>query len=395
MTTPAELPWQQEIVKALVTHQGYTLLKDEDYDVRRAVVPSAFLAFIQRTQPVLLTRHSADALVAGLANALDRPDLHVPTERQLDLPSVLDVWRKGFRLGDDTVRVAYWRPRDAVDPRLMGAYEANGLGVIQELHYDTQAGAEGNRLDLVLFVNGIPVVTVELKNQFTGQGTGNAVEQYRCDRSPVAPVFRFPHRAIVHLAVDRENARMATRLRGKDTFFLPFNRGKDGGSGNPPLTTIHGEKSSTAYLWDDFDQIDDRPGMAGTRRIRAAWSRDRLFDILQSYATLEEPDLTGAERALAPLEKAQRATLIFPRYHQYDAIDDMLAHTAEHGVGHRYLIKHSTGSGKSYTMAWLAHQLGALHRDSGQHKVFGTVVIVTDRLQLDSQLRELVRVRPA
>lgn len=393
MTTPAELAWQQEIVHALKTHQDFTVLADDDYDRSKALVPRVFLDFIEKTQSELLTRHSKSALVDGLEKALDRPDLHVPVpdDKKLRLPSVLDVWRNGYRLGDDIVHVAFWRPRDAVDPEMVEKYKANRFGVIQELHYDNQPGAEGNRLDLALFINGIPVVTVELKNQFTGQGTDNAEWQYRCDRSPNAPIFKFPHRAIVHFAVDRENARMATRLHGLATFFLPFNRGRDGGRGNPPLVTDHGEKSSTAYLWDDFVQTDGRPGVPPSRQIRAAWSRDRLLDILQSYATLEEPDLTDAQKqALSPLEKARKATLIFPRYHQYDAIDDMLGHTVQHGVGHPYLVKHSTGSGKSYTMAWLAHQLGALYRAGGKQKVYGTVIIVTDRLQLDSQLRDLV-----
>ena len=220
---------------------------------------------------------------------------------------------------------------------------------------------------MVLFLNGMPVVTIELKNQFTGQGAFQAISQYRTDRDSSAPIFQFSRRTVVHFAVDKMNAWMTTRLDGPRTRFLPFDQGKEDGSrGNPPIEGTH----STAYLW------------------RETWSRDTLLDILESYATIEHPDETEENRTWSERRKREAGILIFPRYHQLDCVRYLLQGVTENGPGHHFLIQHSTGSGKSYTMAWLAHSLSNFFRSGA--RAFGSVLVVTDRVQLDRQLRELV-----
>lgn len=222
-----------------------------------------------------------------------------------------------------------------------------------------------NSIDIVLFVNGIPVVSMELKCQFTGQDTANAIQQYKFDRATKDTIFAFKERVLVHFAVDLTRVYMTTRLEGDRTYFLPFNQGSNGagrvgGAGNP----INPDGYDTEYLWKDV------------------LYKDRLLEILQKYLHLEvEKDKKTGEII------SER--MIFPRYHQLDVVTKILADVKENGSGHNYLVQHSAGSGKSNSIAWLAHRLAGLH-DANDEKIFQSVIIVTDRRVLDSQLQDTV-----
>jgi type I restriction enzyme R subunit len=215
-------------------------------------------------------------------------------------------------------------------------------------------------VDLCLFLDGLPIFTAELKNPLDGQDVQDAVRQYRTDRSPKEPLFRFG-RCLAHFAVDPELVYMTTHLQGTTTGFLPFNWGRDGGAGNPPSRT----NFATAYLWEDV------------------WSKDSVLNLIQHFIhVVEEEDDKG--------KKTGKKKLIFPRYHQLDSVRRLIDHARVNGTGHQYLIQHSAGSGKSNSIAWLAHQLSILH-DSGDKRVFDSIIVISDRRVLDDQLQRTVR----
>ena len=217
---------------------------------------------------------------------------------------------------------------------------------------------------MVLSVNGIPVVTLELKNPLSGQTAANAIHQYRHDRDPREPIFQFSKRTLVHFAVDTEEAHMTTRLAGTSTHFLPFNRGHQGGAGNEP--DKKGRNYKTAYLWEEV------------------LSRDSLLDLLARFLHLD-----SEERVTDEGKKVRKETMIFPRYHQLQAVRWMVAAASAEGVGHNYLVEHSAGSGKSNTIGWLAHRLSSLHNDRDE-RIFDSVVVITDRVVLDRQLQNTI-----
>ncbi|MFP4601212.1 MAG: type I restriction endonuclease subunit R, partial [Persicimonas sp.] len=279
--------------------------------------------------------------------------------KSLRKQGVLDVLRRGFRFYGQPIRLAYFRPAHGLNPDVLEKYRKNRLTVVRQLRYDPK---NDNSLDLVLFLNGIPVVTAELKAETAGQTVENAKWQYRKDRDPQAPIFRFKVRAIVHFAVDADEAWMATRLAWGDTNFLPFNKGHRGGGGNPPVENKH----RTHYLWEEV------------------WERHRLLEIIGRYVNLQVEERRGSDGKMR-----RKETMIFPRYHQLDCVRKLVGATEVHGPGKNYLVQHSTGSGKSMSIAWLTHQLQSLHDDE-DNKIFDSVVVVTDRLVLDKQLQDTI-----
>ncbi len=253
--------------------------------------------------------------------------------------------------------LAAFKPASGVNPFLVRLFESNILSVINQLRYSAK---NENAIDVGLFVNGLPVATLELKNTLTGQNFRHAERQYRHDRAPAnEPLLTFKRGALVHFAVDQDNVSMTTRLQNGKTRFLPFNRGHDGGAGNPD---IEGELR-VAYLWADQPEG------------RAIFSRDILLDIIGRFLHV---DGTNGKEAL-----------IFPRFHQIDAVLKMLAHARVNGSGNNYLIHHSAGSGKSNTIAWTAHRLVTLH-DLSDQPIFDTAIVVTDRVVLDRQLQNTI-----
>jgi type I restriction enzyme, R subunit len=267
------------------------------------------------------------------------------------------VLRNGLRTDGCTFRLAYFRPVSGLNPDLQKLYEANMFSVARQLHY---SGKTGHSLDLALFLNGLPLFTAELKEEFTGQNVRDAIRQYQQDRDPAEPLFLFG-RCLAHFAVDPDLVYVTTRLEGPRTRFLPFNLGRNGGAGNPPSW----EGFATAYLWERI------------------LSRDSVLNLLQQFIhVVEEEDEAG--------RKTGKKDLLFPRYHQLDAVRRLVEDARARGPGRYTLIQHSAGSGKSNSIAWLAHQLSVLH-DAEDRRVFDTIIVVTDRRVLDRQLQQTVR----
>ncbi|WP_308124548.1 type I restriction endonuclease subunit R [Maritalea mobilis] len=348
-----EKVFEAHIVACLTGDQGY-IERDcpSHYDVAHALDTELLFRFLKVTQPdawqVLEDHYSAQA-EAEVLKRLDKALKDNPTHV---------VLREGIKLVPN-IRFAlcFFKPASNLNPDLTRLYEANILSVMRQVAYSAK---NKNAIDLVTFVNGIPVATLEVKNLLTGQNVKHAEKQYRKDRSPAGePLLTFKRGAIVHFAVDQDNVSMTTRLMNGKTRFLPFNRGRDGGAGNPD---VPGE-NRVAYLYKDLPDG------------RAVFSREVLLDLIGRFIHLERGN--GKE------------VLIFPRFQQLDAVRKVLADARSKGAGQNYLIQHSAGSGKSNTIAWTAHQIINLH-DENDQPLFDTAIIVTDRLVLDRQLQNTI-----
>ncbi|HEV2773289.1 MAG TPA: DEAD/DEAH box helicase family protein [Thermoleophilaceae bacterium] len=287
--------------------------------------------------------------------------------RRIDDLGTLHVLRRGVTdLGVD-FRLAYFKPEHGLTPELVAGYAANRCTVVRQLAYSERE--PDKTLELVLLVNGIPTATAELKNPLTGQNVEHAKYQYRHDRAPSEPIFA--RRAPVHFAVDPSLVFLTTRLQGEETVFLPFNQGSEGpgepgGAGNRPAV---GNRHATAYLWEEV------------------WNRDAWLELLHRFIHIEPsaPRRGGGRRGK---EQATSGNPIFPRFQQWDAVRRLVADARRHGAGRNYLVQHSAGSGKSNTIAWLAHRLAGLHADD--RKVFDKVIVITDRVVLDRQLQATI-----
>jgi type I restriction enzyme R subunit len=292
-----------------------------------------------------------------LTAALDKPLEHGG--------GTLNILRNGVQyIGGGRLKIAQFRPETSLNATTNEQYAAMRVRVMRQVHFST---ADQRSIDLVFFVNGLPVATVELKTDFT-QSLDEAINQYRKKRHPLTngrpePLLSFGHRALVHFAVSNDLAAMTTRLEGEKTHFLPFNTGHDGGAGNPPG---EGGRSATAYLWE------------------RVWEKDTWLNIIGRLMIVE----TKEEWDVATGTSVRRTSMLFPRFHQ-EAVTNIVAAVREEGVGHRYLIEHSAGSGKTNTIAWTAHRLARLHVND--EKVFDSVIVVVDRTVLDGQLQEAIR----
>ena len=351
-----EKRFEQDIEEYLVTEGGYQKGDPRAFDREKALDVGAFLQFVRTSQP------KAWARFEKIYGADSERQLVERFCREVKMAGLLKVLRQGFTDRGIKFRAVFWKPETTINETTQAQYAANILHCTRQLHYSLH---NENSIDMVLFVNGIPVVSMELKCQFTGQDTANAIEQYKLDRASKDPIFAFGQRVLVHFAVDLSNVFMTTRLEGEDTYFLPFNQGsngagKVGGKGNP----VNPDGYDTAYLW------------------QTVLCKDRLLEILHKYMHLQvdRDPKTGAV-------KSER--MIFPRYHQLDVVTKLLADVRARGAGHNYLIQHSAGSGKSNSIAWLAYRLASLHNDRDE-KIFQSVIIVTDRRVLDSQLQNTV-----
>lgn len=354
MKPTSEAAFETAIESALLAN-GYARLDAKGFDRECAIFPDEALAFIRATQGKVWEKLQALHGEQTEARVLES------LCKWLDTHGALATLRHGFKCYGRTLRIAFFRPAHGLNPELEARYQANRLGLTRQLQYSPKSQKS---LDVVLSVNGIPVVTLELKNPLSGQTAANAIHQYRHDRGPHEPIFLFAKRALVHFAVDTEEAHMTTRLAGSSTHFLPFNRGMDGGAGNPP--DAQGRNYKTAYLWEEV------------------LARDSLLDLLARFLHLSVEEKTTYEG-----KKVRKESLIFPRYQQLQAVRQLVAAAAHEGVGHNYLIEHSAGSGKSNTIAWLAHRLSSLH-DERDERVFDSVVVITDRVVLDRQLQNTI-----
>jgi type I restriction enzyme R subunit len=345
----------ETLIEAHLLGHGYMSIPPARFDRELAIFPETVLGFIRETQPKEWAK--LEALHGDKTGEQVLGDLC----KWMDGNGSLATLRHGFKCYGRTLRLAFFRAAHELNAELEERYAANRLGLTRQLHYSARSEKS---LDVTLSLNGIPVVTVELKNPLTGQTVEDACRQYRHDRDPHEPVFDFKRRTLVHFAVDTESVRMTTRLAGNATHFLPFDKGCEGGAGNPPDPA--GRTYRTAYLWEEVLQ------------------RDSLLDLLARYVHLqveEKRDDRG--------RKTKVETMISPRYHQLQAVR-MLADAARaQGVGHNYLVDHSAGSGKSNTIGWLAHRLASLH-DVRNQRVFDSVIVVTDRIVLDKQLQDTI-----
>ena len=351
-----EKRFEQDIEEYLTTEGGYQKGSPKTFDREKALDVGTFVSFIRTSQPKAWERFEKIYGADSERQIVER------FCREVKMAGLLKVLRQGFTDRGIKFRAVFWKPETKINETTQAQYAANILHCTRQLHYSLH---NENSIDIVLFVNGIPVVSMELKCQFTGQDTANAIEQYKLDRASKDPIFEFGKRILVHFAVDLSNVYMTTRLEGEKTYFLPFNQGsngagKVGGKGNP----INPDGYDTAYLWE------------------SVLCKDRLLEILHKYMHLQvnRDDKTGAVTS---------ERMIFPRYHQLDVVTKLLADVRARGAGHNYLIQHSAGSGKSNSIAWLAYRLSSLHNDHDE-KIFQSVIIVTDRRVLDSQLQNTV-----
>ena len=354
MTSTSEAAFETVISDTLLD-QGYEAIESVAFDRERAIFPTVVLDFIQKTQP-----DQWDRLEALHGNKTGERVLH-DLCKWMDTYGSLATFRHGFKCYGRTLRVAFFKAAHGLNIDLEARYAANRLGLTRQLYFSPKSELA---LDVTLSVNGVPVATLELKNPFTGQTAEDAMRQYRKDRDPRERIFDFKKRTLVHFAVDTEVIYMTTRLAGATTHFLPFNQGHDEGAGNPP--DPQGRTYRTAYLWDEVLQ------------------RDSLLDLLARFLHLQTDEWITEEG-----KKRKKETSIFPRYHQLQAVRQLVREAATEGSGYNYLIEHSAGSGKSNTIAWLTHRLSSLHNVDDE-RVFDSVVVVTDRRVLDKQLQDTI-----
>lgn len=344
---------QDHLIAQLVSGQGYEFRDPKtDYDRALAMDKALVLRFVGCTQP------AEWAKLEGHYSTSAEETFFKQLDKALKDRGLLDVLRQGIKIVPGIkFALCYLRPASALEPKRVAEYEANILSVMKEVEYSER---HSNRLDVALFLNGLSVATLEAKNLLTGSNFRHAEKQYRKDRSPAGePLLTFKRGALVHFALDEDNVSMTTRLQNGRTHFLPFNRGRDGGAGNPD---VEGE-FRVAYLYQSGDWGN------------AIFSRPVLLDIIGRFMHL---DASGKEDIL-----------LFPRFQQLDAVRKLMSHAQALGTGQNYLIQHSAGSGKSNTIGWLAHHAINLH-DAKDKAVFNTAIIVTDRIVLDRQLQSTV-----
>ncbi|MEV4900097.1 type I restriction endonuclease [Citricoccus sp. NPDC055426] len=360
-----EKPLQRQIAEHLEQHGWLHSPTSAGFDKQRALYPEDLLGWLQDTDPEnyakIVPPNADDATRAkGERRILDR------VVKQLEIGETqgggtLNTLRKGFHLpGAKKFNLMQMPPADHRNPNLITRYGQNRLRVVQEVVYSTK---KADRIDLVLFLNGLPMATIELKTHYT-QTLQDAITQYKVDRTPQGePLLTAGRGALVHFAATEAEVVMTTKLQGAETFFLPFNQGHQNGAGNPPNPAGY----STAYFWE---QILDR---------------DTWLTILSKFI------YTNHEKQTDPLtgKVTEKTQIRFPRYHQWRAVSKLTAAARADGPGHKYLIQHSAGSGKTDSIAWSAHRLSTLHTPDG-HKVFDTVIVIADRQVLDRQLQDAV-----
>lgn len=354
MSNYKEIAFEDFIEQQLTGLHGYrTRNARTDYDKKRAIDGGLVLEFLRESQ--------GDKL-AGLVERFGEdaePKLLARLDDEITVRGVLDVLRNGFEDRGVKFDMAYFQSDASFNAEIERLYESNILSVIRQLKYSEK---NENSIDMVLFVNGLPIFTVELKNQMSGQDAQNSISQYKTDRDPREKLLS-NMRCLVHFAVDTDLVYMTTKLTRHATRFLPFNMGNRDGAGNP----INPDGHRTHYMWNDI------------------WTRESVMEIIGKFMTTIAKE-TENKYGKTVVEKSY----IFPRYHQRGAVRKIIADSRVRGAGNNYLIQHSAGSGKSNTIAWTAHRLSELYDESGEGKVFDSIIIITDRRALDKQLRETV-----
>ena len=346
----SEYAFEEHIEAVLLDTHGYFPAKQEDYDKALCLRPETVISFIRATQ----TKKWADYCeLIGDKDQATR-NLLKRIKEVVDKEGTLHALRKGFDIiGGGHFDLCYFEPTNPVAEESRRLYQENLLHVQRQVYF---SDVDGKSLDMVIFLNGLPIFTIELKNQISGQNVGHAMKQYRETRDPKEPLFRFK-RCLAHFAVDNDLVYVATELAGPKTLFLPFNQGNDGGAGNPPCKVGY----ATSYLWQEV------------------WQKPRILDLIQRFIRVVDVlDDKG--------KKTDKQRQIFPRFHQLGCVRELCADAQQHGAGRRYLNQHSAGSGKTNCIAWLANSLATLHTKAGQ-PVFSSVIVISDRRVIDRQLQ--------
>ena len=348
-TNTKEDGFETLIVKWLVEHNGYEEGTNADYNKEYAIDETRLFHFLQDTQPTEIEKLGVFRSEVKKRQFMNR------LQGELAKRGIIDVLRNGIKVYPANLIMFYMTPSENT-PKAQALYQKNIFSVTRQLRYSVDASKLA--LDICVFINGLPVITFELKNQLTKQNTDDAVEQYKNDRSPKELLFSFK-RCMVHFALDDDRIKFCTKLDGKNSWFLPFDKGYNDGAGNPP----NPDGIKTDYLWKDI------------------LTKKKLTLIIENYAqvVVNIDDET----------KKKTEIQIFPRYHQLDVVTKLLADVQKNGVGLKYLIQHSAGSGKSNSIAWLAHQLIGLERNG--RPMFNSVIVVTDRRILDKQIRDTIK----
>ncbi len=353
-TDTSERGFQKFITNYLVTEQHFIETTPTEFDREFCINTKQVLAFIEATQK--------DAF--EMIQKKGERSFLVRLDEKIKELGVIEVLRKGVKHFDKTIELFYRKPSSSYNAKDAARYAANLFSVTQELKYSV---SHENRLDLTVFVNGIPVMTCELKNPLSGQYVQNGIRQYQNDRDPKEKMFSFA-RCMVHFAADTEQVFMCSELKGKASFFIPFNKGLNDGKAIPPFgagNPVNPNGLKTHYLWEEV------------------LSKDSLANIIDKFAqVIEETDEDTGKK---------KKKMIFPRYHQLTSVKQILAHAKENGIGQKYLIQHSAGSGKSKSIAWLSHQLHGLFDKTGTNNIFDSVIVITDRTVLDKQLSDEIK----
>ena len=352
MSITTENTFETAIVTHLLEKGGYQLGKATEYVSELGFFKRDIIDFLQNSQPKkwekLAAIHEKDIVNRVLQRLY----------KELDLRGSLDVLRNGFTDYGVRFQMAFFKPVSGLNPDSLAFYDKNELKIHRQVFFSKQ---NTNSVDLVISLNGIPVATLELKNQFTGQNVTNALKQYSTTRDNRELLFAFKKRTLVHFAVDQDEVFMTSKLDGLKTYWLPFNKGHNKGKGNPP----NDKGYKTQYLWEEI------------------LTKDSLLEIIQSFVHLQTEEIE-MEGKIFKKEK-----LIFPRFHQLDAVRKIGADAVINGAGTNYLIQHSAGSGKSNSIAWLAYRLSSLHNEADE-RIFDSVIVVTDRKVLDQQLQNTI-----
>lgn len=352
-----EFALETHISEYLRDVHNYIERPHQAFDNKMCMDTELFIQFLESTQPQAVAKIRATHQDAWQTKILSYID------KDIRQKGILAVLERGITDGytNTTLQCYYPKPSTSHNPDTIAQYKTNQISYIRQVRYSP---TYGKSLDMVICINGLPIASIELKNPLTGQTYLHAIEQYKKDRDPKEELFRVG-RMLVHFAVDTEQIYMCTHLSGSQSRFLPFNKGYNDGAGNPPTT----DGIATAYLWKDI------------------LSKDTLDTIIQHFATLLPPE---GSRTINSKTTTSPASMLFPRYHQLDAVRRMTAHARQHGAGQKYLIQHSAGSGKSNSIAWLTLQLASLHNPAGDKVIFDTIIVVTDRIVLDRQIQGVI-----
>ena len=353
--SPTEEKFEEHIEKHLCSI-GYTSTHFHDYDRSLCLIKDEVIEFIKTTQPeefkTLTERHGLDVENKVLSRI----------SSEISRRGVVDVLRNQVVDHGVYLDLCYFEPKSDLNPDHKVLFESNQFSVVRQLHYSNK---NENSIDMGLFLNGLPIVTMELKNQLTGQNIKHSQNQYRNDRDPKEPLLQFK-RCMVHFCVDNDKVSMTTRLSGPKTFFLPYNRDLE----NPPVDTGYRSK----YLWEEI------------------LTPASVLDVIENFVHLAKDDDLYFDEKSQSIKKKTKEVLIFPRYHQLDLIHKVRRQLKDDGVGKNYLVQHTTGSGKSYSIGWLSHTLTSFYESEGDTKrMFDTIIVVTDRQVLDEQLGKLIR----